>query len=371
MSRSSDKPMVKKTYGKQRISFSDNALKLQDQNECILNDLTNLQEDKCFKKSESKERVITTATDDSTTTKLKIQKQKFIADFFSPTYDDDDTENKCIKKRRKNNYTIPRFNCFNSENIESSSSTEKKRRIKENEQLFLDFGQKSFNSYTCPDCKMSYNQGTAEDETLHAKYHKAAIGGIVYTSYKNQVFLQQYPEDNGSRVVMLTFNQSNPFEKKKIHQILNLINAELCAIEMNEKKLEQCKIFLYITSNKKVVGCTVAETIPQAYRVIDADDNGITENSERMQIGMASDGSIIFYCTKPVRAVCGVSRMWVSKKLRRRGIATRLLDNIRIHFLFGFTLEPRDLAFSQPTGDGKAFASHYTNSREFLVYVEQ
>ncbi|CAG8487447.1 2392_t:CDS:2 [Diversispora eburnea] len=315
--------MIKKTYGKQRISFSDTALKLQDQNEYILNDLTNLQEDKCFKESEPKERVFITATDDSTATKLKIQKQKFIADFFK--------------------------------NIESLSNTDKKRRVKENEQLFLDLGQKSFNSYTCPDCKMSYNQGTAEDETLHAKYHKAAIGGIAYTNYKNQIFLQQYPEDNGSRVVMLTFNQSNPFEKKK----------------MNEKKLEQCKIFLYITGNKKVVGCAVAEIIPQAYRVIDDDDNGITENSERIQIGMASDGSAIFCCTKPVRAVCGISRMWVLKKLRRRGIATRLLNNIRTHFLFGYTLEPSDLAFSQPTGDGKAFASHYTNSREFLVYVEQ
>ncbi|KHN74247.1 N-acetyltransferase ESCO1 [Toxocara canis] len=62
----------------------------------------------------------------------------------------------------------------------------------------------------------------------------------------------------------------------------------------------------------------------------------------------------------------GVNRMWVHPCVRRKGIAFRLVERARAHFL-GYGILPRErVAFSEPTIDGLAFASKY--SKEVLVY---
>jgi len=46
-------------------------------------------------------------------------------------------------------------------------------------QLFLDAGQNNVGSINCKEGHMSYNKGT-EDDLVHAKFHKASVGGIDY-----------------------------------------------------------------------------------------------------------------------------------------------------------------------------------------------
>ncbi|KAI7844966.1 hypothetical protein COHA_001613 [Chlorella ohadii] len=72
--------------------------------------------------------------------------------------------------------------------------------------------------------------------------------------------------------------------------------------------------------------------------------------------------------SRRVRAVCGVRLMWVSLEARRRGLASRLLDCCRSHFMPGYVLSRHELAFSAPTDDGRAFIEQYAGSRKFLVY---
>ena len=45
------------------------------------------------------------------------------------------------------------------------------------------------------------------------------------------------------------------------------------------------------------------------------------------------------------RAACGVRLMWVSVEVRRRGLASRLLDAARCHFVTGYVLPRHELAF--------------------------
>lgn len=305
-------------------------------------------------------------------------KQKSINDFFksktvvrienSSDDDDDDSGNIIIKRKRKQTYPlIPRFNSENNAKTHSYSASPSKKRVKQTEQMFLDFGQRNFSTYTCPECHMPYSRGTVEDEAVHAKYHKAVVRGITYTSYKNEMMLKQFPEDN-SRIMMLVYNQSNQFEKRKILQILDVIDTELNSVELSEQKLDQCKIYLYVTDKKRVEGCVIAEPITQAYRISREDKDGM--QVEKMQIGTSNNGSAVFCFTKPIQAVCGINRIWVSRPNRRKGIATKLINIVREKFIYGCVLKPSDLAFSQPTGDGQAFASHYTGTMEFLVYDE-
>ncbi|CAG8477669.1 4353_t:CDS:2 [Paraglomus occultum] len=233
-------------------------------------------------------------------------------------------------------------------------------------QLFLDAGQNNVGPITCKVCHMSYNKGT-EDDLVHAKFHKASVGGIDYPGYKSEVMLQVYPEDNGSRVVMFSNNKYSGFEKRKLFEILEIVTRELGSVEIREDKLLSSKIFLYVTSRKKVVGCVIAEHIKQAYR---ATRNTASSHAEE-QPGEFDDASVVFYRTEPIRAVCGISRIWVSRQYRRKGIATKLLDLVRKNYIYGCCLGRLAIAFSQPTGDGKALATNYTGTSEFLVYTEE
>lgn len=74
---------------------------------------------------------------------------------------------------------------------------------------------------------------------------------------------------------------------------------------------------------------------------------------------------------------CGIVLVWVKESHRRRGLAKRLLDavserqvsvaNRLSSFIFSYTLRPMDIAFSQPSENGKCLATSYSGP-DFLVY---
>ncbi|CAG8595667.1 10092_t:CDS:2 [Ambispora leptoticha] len=275
------------------------------------------------------------------------------------------TENSRIEQRQYP--LIPHFTkrLLESSNLETPPTTPRKfndfNSNNKFEQLFLELGQKNFGPITCSECKMSYSKGT-EDDLVHDRYHRGVIGGIDYPGYKNEIVIQEFSDK--SRVILFTYSRISTHEKRKIREVLEIINSELNSVELSEQKLNLCKIFLYITAKKKVVGCIVAEHISQAYRVIP------NENEASSKVGARDAGSAIFCSTKKIPAVCGISRIWVSKNYRRKRIATKLLDLVRNKFIYGCNLKHGSIAFSQPTVDGKALATHYTGTNEFLIYTD-
>ncbi|MEQ2196288.1 Establishment of cohesion 1 [Xenoophorus captivus] len=54
--------------------------------------------------------------------------------------------------------------------------------------------------------------------------------------------------------------------------------------------------------------------------------------------------------------------------MRRRAVATRLIECLRNNFIYGSYLSKDEIAFSDPTPDGKLFATHYFGTSQFLVY---
>lgn len=65
----------------------------------------------------------------------------------------------------------------------------------------------------------------------------------------------------------------------------------------------------------------------------------------------------------------GVRLIWVHESRRRQGIAHRMVDAIRRLHFFGQVVDITQLAFSQPTVDGLAFAQRYCKTRSILSYV--
>ena len=70
-----------------------------------------------------------------------------------------------------------------------------------------------------------------------------------------------------------------------------MITRELGSVEIREDKLLSSKIFLYVTSKKKVVGCVIAEQIKQAYRAT----RRTASSHANEQLGDFYDASVVFY----------------------------------------------------------------------------
>lgn len=71
---------------------------------------------------------------------------------------------------------------------------------------------------------------------------------------------------------------------------------------------------------------------------------------------------------KSARLFLGVRLIWVHDQHQRQGIASKLVDAARTHFLFGTTFTTQQVAFSQPTDMGFQFAKSYTDSDEVMCY---
>ncbi|EPY75651.1 hypothetical protein CB1_001599008 [Camelus ferus] len=72
--------------------------------------------------------------------------------------------------------------------------------------------------------------------------------------------------------------------------------------------------------------------------------------------------------TLPEPAICGISRIWVFSMMRRKKIASRMIECLRSNFIYGSYLSKEEIAFSDPTPDGKLFATQYCGTGQFLVY---
>lgn len=67
-----------------------------------------------------------------------------------------------------------------------------------------------------------------------------------------------------------------------------------------------------------------------------------------------------------VSVVMGVRKIWVDASVRRDGVASRMLEEARVEFLYGVVVEKSEIAFSPPTEDGVSFARRFCG--RVLVY---
>ncbi|KAI9336955.1 ESCO1/2 acetyl-transferase-domain-containing protein [Obelidium mucronatum] len=231
-------------------------------------------------------------------------------------------------------------------------------------QTVLDLGQKNAGFTVCKECGMRYANVAKEDDLLHSKYHSSVLGGIDYKGYTQEVVVQETMTEMGTpaKIILVTLSSASVQQKRKLLEILDVVNQELGAVVIPDESLAKCKIFLYVVK-AKVVGCVVAEPITSAFRLderSDIENNG--GGGEQLQ-------HITGDTENEIPAICGISRVWVSMKHRRRGIGLKLLEACRRRFLFGCLLDKDTIAFSQPTMLGKKLATQFFQRSDFLVYT--
>ena len=183
--------------------------------------------------------------------------------------------------------------------------------------------------------------------------------------------------------------------RSKVKRILELVNAELSATDIDENTLwsstrptEQSrdlrqatkdqaddggarfKAFLFI-SGDKCIGFCLAQKIKSAHAVVATSIRSSDSQKEDRNILLGFSGSSISVTRKSSVALLGISRIWTSRKFRGRGLAEMLLDCARGNFFYGIEVPKKLTAFSQPTESGGRLARKwYGKEHGWHVYQD-
>ncbi|KAM4632887.1 N-acetyltransferase ESCO2 [Polymixia lowei] len=239
-------------------------------------------------------------------------------------------------------------------------SLRRKRDKQDDDQLIIDAGQKQFGATACSSCGMVYSADSPEDNLQHTQFHQRFLDSIRFVGWKKERVVAQFWDGK----ILLVLPDDPKYALKKAEDVRHVADNELGFQQVNLSCPRQAKTYLFINTDRMVVGCLIAEHIRQAYRVLEQ-----PERPKDMTREDFMEHHRAWCCsTSPEKALCGVSRIWVFSLARRQGIATRMLDTVRSTFMYGSHLTKEEMAFSDPTPDGKLFATKYCNTSTFLVY---
>ncbi|KFQ70949.1 N-acetyltransferase ESCO1, partial [Phaethon lepturus] len=228
-------------------------------------------------------------------------------------------------------------------------------------QLIIDAGQKRFGAISCNICGMLYTASNPEDETQHLLFHNQFISAVKYVGWKKERILAEYPDGK----IIMVLPDDPKYALKKVEEIREMVDNDLGFQQAPLMCYSRTKTLLFISNDKKVIGCLIAEHIQWGYRVIEEKVPEVSSENEKVIF----ERQKAWCCsTFPEPAICGISRIWVFSMMRRKKIASRMIECLRSNFIYGSYLSKEEIAFSDPTPDGKLFATQYCGTGQFLVY---
>uniref|UniRef100_A0A8C7V958 Establishment of sister chromatid cohesion N-acetyltransferase 2 n=1 Tax=Oncorhynchus mykiss TaxID=8022 RepID=A0A8C7V958_ONCMY len=234
------------------------------------------------------------------------------------------------------------------------------KQAEADDQLIIDAGQKQFGATTCGSCGMIYSADSLEDNFQHTQFHKRFLDSITFVGWKKERVVADFWDGK----IILVLPDDPKYAVRKAEDVRQLADNELGFQQVSLSCPSQAKTYLFVNSDRMVVGCLIAEHIRQGFRVLEQ-----PEQTKDMTKEDFMEHHRVWCCSiTPEKAICGVSRIWVFSLARRKGIATRMLDTVRNSFMYGGHLTKEEIAFSDPTPDGKLFATKYCETPAFMVY---
>ncbi|NXW88801.1 ESCO2 acetyltransferase, partial [Alopecoenas beccarii] len=252
-----------------------------------------------------------------------------------------------------------------SPSAKPSHTSQKSKKAKElsrssRDQMIIDAGQKHFGAVVCKSCGMIYTAGSPEDEAQHIQHHERFLEGLRYVGWKKERVVAEFWD---GKIVLILPNDPK-YAVKKAEDVREIVDNELGFKQVSLSCPAKTKMYLFVSNEKMIVGCLVAESIKQAFRVLSEAGAAVSPSRDAPQQPQRA-----WRCSSRAEpALCGVSRIWVFGPRRRKGIARRMVDVVRSTFMYGCYLSTNEIAFSDPTPDGKLFATKYCQTPNFLVY---
>ncbi|XP_061126467.1 N-acetyltransferase ESCO2 [Syngnathus typhle] len=238
--------------------------------------------------------------------------------------------------------------------------TRRRKEKQDADQLIIDAGQKQFGAAVCGSCGMVYSADNPEDNFQHEQFHQCLLEAIKFVGWKKERVVGEFWDGK----IILVMPDDPKYAVKKAEEVRRIADNELGFQQMTLSRPSQAKTYLFVNADRMVVGCLVAEPIRKAFRVLEQPDQ-----CKDMTKDDFMDRHRAWCCsTVPEKALCGVSRIWVFSLARHKGVASRMLDTVRSTFMYGGHLTKDEIAFSDPTPDGKQFATAYCGTPTFLVY---
>uniref|UniRef100_A0A3P8Z6U0 Establishment of sister chromatid cohesion N-acetyltransferase 2 n=1 Tax=Esox lucius TaxID=8010 RepID=A0A3P8Z6U0_ESOLU len=260
--------------------------------------------------------------------------------------------------------STPSAHAHHLPSVAKERSARKKRETNKqaeaDNQLIIDAGQKQFGATTCGSCGMIYSADSLEDNLQHTQFHQRFLDSIKFVGWKKERVVAEFWDGK----IILVLPDDPKYAVKKAEDVRRLADNELGFQQLSLSCPSQAKTYLFVNSDRMVVGCLIAEHIRQGFRVLEQKE--LTKDMTKEDF---MEHHRAWCCsTTPEKAICGVSRIWVFSLARRKGIATRMLDTVRNSFIYGSHLTKEEIAFSDPTPDGKLFATKYCETPAFMVY---
>lgn len=257
-------------------------------------------------------------------------------------------------------------------------------------QSYLALGQRGADPETCGRCGMTWTPGLASEERAHASHcalsalRSAAGGAAVPAPPRALKAFRICAGPNGSDFFCLPVVRADvaaalpiydasatltaPASLPAATRVVAVAVTELLARELGpnshpftvdrsgrgcgggnageEGAAVPARYWLAVAGGH-IVGALVTADVPNGAAFplrVDVGGESIAPTMDRSQ---------------PTRASLGVAQVWTAPAWRRRGLARSLLDAARAHAVYGHSVPWREVAFSQPTRAGRAFATSY------------
>ena len=244
--------------------------------------------------------------------------------------------------------TTQSTNSFSTSSLSSSSKNHKKKP--KLQQLFLDFGQKSFSSVKCTICNMMYAPGKEEDEISHRIFHRQSLQPILFRSRNTDVCCWNNGDGRDNRRI-LQFSMQQQEDRQRTLKIRQRMAQHLCD-DFNLVDEEQ---------NEEM----------EKDQVVDPNNQDKTSKSTS---SFSSGGNKTLYIYLQGHKVIGgllvqaivppsttyrleVLQIYVEKKYRLQNIATHLINVCRSNAIYGELLYMQQIKMDVTSKDGAKFWS--------------
>ncbi|XP_056284662.1 N-acetyltransferase ESCO2 isoform X2 [Pseudoliparis swirei] len=136
----------------------------------------------------------------------------------------------------------------------------RKKEKQDDDQLIIDAGQKQFGATTCSSCGMVYSADNPEDHFQHTQFHQRFLDSIKFVGWKKERVVAEFWDGK----IILVMPDDPKYAIKKADDVRLVADSELGFQQLTLSRPTQAKTYLFINTERKVVGCLVAESIRQS-----------------------------------------------------------------------------------------------------------